>query len=151
MPDQRPENQEVRLTIRQLSTPLNAPGLRNVVILGDEFQRELQIGIGPCETLAILEKTDEGEKIPAESRPRAHDLLKGICDALGARVEKVVIDDLWKRTFYAKLHLFMDEESIVIDARPSDAIALALRAEAPIYASEAVMVAVAESQEEEGR
>ena len=149
MEDQGFENQEVRLTIRQLGTPANAPGVRNVVVLGDEFQRALYILIGACEALAILRRLEEAD-LPPAPQPLAHDLLMAVCETLGARVEKVVIDDLWNDTYYSKIHLFMDGEHLTIDARPSDAIALALRADAPLYASEAVMLAAARSQEESG-
>jgi bifunctional DNase/RNase len=140
--------QEVRLKIRQLGTPVNAVGVHNVVVLADEFNRELYIEIGPCEAMAILRGMD-GTEVPAVSQPQAHDLLMTVCETLGAKVEKVVIDDLWNRTYYAKLHLRLDGETLTIDARPSDAIALALRADAPLYASEAVIIAAAESREEQ--
>jgi len=147
MEEQRPENQEVMVKIRKIGTPVNAPGMHNVVVLGDEYQRELFIAIGPCEAMAILRRL-EGTEIPNVSQSYAHDLLMSICERLGAKVEKVVIDDLWNGTYFAKLHLSIDGEILSIDARPSDAIALALRAEAPLYVCESVIVAAAQSQEE---
>jgi bifunctional DNase/RNase len=134
------ENQEVLLEIRQLGTPVSAPGTQNIVVLGDAYNREIHISIGLCEAMAILRKLEAKESQPNE-KPYAHDLLLSICQAFGAKIEKVVIDDLWKKTYYAKLHFRLSGEAIFIDARPSDAIALALRAKSPIYATEAVMEA----------
>lgn len=141
-------NQEVRVTIRQIGMPANSLSAKNVVVLGDEYQRELYISIGPCEAMAILRRM-EGVDIPPASQPYAHDLLMAACEALGARLEKVVIDDLWNNTYYAKLHLSMDGETFAIDTRPSDAIAFALRADAPLFAIESVMITAAQSQEGE--
>jgi hypothetical protein len=62
-----------------------------------------------------------------------HDLLKTTIEKLGATVEKVVIDDLFRDIYYAKVFLRLNEEEIMIDSRPSDAIALAVRFEVPIY------------------
>jgi len=157
MEEARPDNQEVRLQIRQLGTPRHVVGGHNVVVLADEYQRELYIAIGPCEAMAILRRLEALGEVrgaanlvgSASSQPYAHDLLMAVCESLGAELEKVVIDDLWNNTYYAKLHFLLDGEDISIDARPSDGIALALRAEAPIYAAEAVMVAATRSQEEE--
>jgi uncharacterized protein len=146
MTENSPEN-EILLEVKQLGTPVNAPGTQNIVVLGDAYKRELHISIGLCEAMAILRKLD-----PKEARlgkkTYAHDLLLNICGALGSQVEKVVIDDLWKKTYYAKLHLRRGEESIAVDARPSDAIALAMRAEAPIYATESVMQTASYAAEE---
>ena len=140
------DNQEVRLRILQLGTPANEEQTRHIVILGDEYKRELLIQIGPCEAVAILRRLEvDPEAMP--NQPYAHDLLMAICDTMGATLDKVVIDDLWHKTYYAKLYFQMDGEVITIDARPSDAIALALRADAPMFASEAVMVAAEQSQQ----
>ncbi len=73
-------------------------------------------------------------------RPLTHDLTLQIVDLLEGKLEKVFIDRLQQNTFYAKLILRShSDQEIVVDARPSDSVALALRAEAPIYASEEVM------------
>jgi uncharacterized protein len=141
------ENQEVLLEIRQLGTPINAPGTQNIVVLGDAYNRELHISIGLCEAMAILRKLEENDAY-LTAKPYAHDLLLNICQVLNGRVEKVVIDDLWKKTYYAKLHLRIGNEVIALDARPSDAIALALRAKAPIYAVESVMQSASYPAEE---
>ena len=79
----------------------------------------------------------------APDRPFTHDLIKNILDRLNTRVERVTIDDLWQETFYARITLDHQGEILDIDARPSDAIALALRYKAPIYVAEAVLEATA--------
>ncbi len=147
MQDAGSENREVKLTIRQIGTPLNAAGARNLVVLADECQRDLYIAIGPCEAMAILRRLEEDSSAP-DGKPYTHDLLMTVCETLGAKLQKVVIDDLWNNTYYAKLHFLFDGETLTIDSRPSDAIALALRADAPLYASEQVMLAAARSEEE---
>ncbi|HEV2471279.1 MAG TPA: bifunctional nuclease family protein [Chthonomonadales bacterium] len=75
----------------------------------------------------------------APDRPFTHDLMKNMLDRLGATVERVTIDDLWQDTFYAKITLDRSGETMDIDARPSDAIAIALRYRAPIYVAESVL------------
>jgi len=67
-----------------------------------------------------------------------HDLLKNILDELGVKVERVVISDLKEEVYYARVRLKTDKGVLDIDARPSDAIALAVRVDAPIYVSEEV-------------
>ncbi len=74
-------------------------------------------------------------------RPFTHDLMRNIIDKLGGTVDRVVIDDLWQDTYYAKLHLRVGERVIEVDARPSDAIAVGLRFKAPIYVAESVLQA----------
>jgi len=111
-----------------------------LVELRDNYGRRVPILIGQFEAYSIalaLHGT-------APQRPLTHDLMRNILDRLGARVDRVVIDDLWRETFYAKIFLTVrknleDEEEIEIDARPSDAIAIALRFNAPIYMTEAVL------------
>lgn len=87
------------------------------------------IFIGPLETQAITSILD-GFSPP---RPMTHDLLMLIIPSLGGKVIKVTIDEIIDSTFFAKITIRRDEELLLIDARPSDSIALALRAEAPIY------------------
>jgi bifunctional DNase/RNase len=70
-----------------------------------------------------------------------HDLTRNILTRLGVSIDRVVIDDLWQGTFYAKIYLLHGDEEIEIDSRPSDAIALALRFRAPIYMAESVLEA----------
>lgn len=96
--------------------------------------RVVPIFIGPLETHSITSVID-GNKPP---RPMSHDLMLYILTSLGAIVEKVAIEEILDNTFYAKVSLRRGEEVIVLDARPSDSIALALRSNAPIYVSQAV-------------
>ncbi|HIE13437.1 MAG TPA: bifunctional nuclease family protein [Desulfotomaculum sp.] len=106
-----------------------------VLLLSDEREdRMLPIWIGPFEAHSIalaLEGTTLG-------RPLTHDLLKSICERAGARVASVIISDVRDGTYYAELHLKINNEEIVIDSRPSDAVALALRTVTPIFISEKV-------------
>ncbi len=101
-----------------------------VILLVDEPEaRVLPIWIGIAEAQAIALAL-EGLR---PERPLTHDLLLSACNRLGGVVSKVVISDLRDGTFFAELHLTQQGQSTVIDARPSDAIALALRSKAPIY------------------
>ncbi len=107
-----------------------------IVILRDiESQLFLPIWIGVFEANAIALKI-EGMEPP---RPMTHDLLKHTLDQLGATVEKIVISDLKESTFFAVIHVQQAGKPVEIDARPSDAIALALRAEAPIFVLRGVL------------
>src|SRR5262245_66424078 len=114
-----------------------------MIILRDEDdKRSLSIWVGLPEANAIAL---ELEKIPTQ-RPMTHDLIKNILEAVDARVSKVVVTDLKENTFYAVIHLRLGTTDLTVDSRPSDAIALALRVEAPISVAEAVL-AKAESVE----
>ncbi len=107
-----------------------------IVILKDLASESLlPIWIGVYEANAIAM---EIEKSVAQ-RPMTHDLVKNIVDQLGASVERVVINDLVDNTFYALLELNLNGNKLMIDSRPSDAIALALRSDCPIFVSEHVM------------
>ncbi|HWN41013.1 MAG TPA: bifunctional nuclease family protein [Thermoanaerobaculia bacterium] len=127
-------NQELKVEIRglMLDPSSNVP----IVILRDtQSQLFLPIWIGVFEANAIALRI-EGVEPP---RPMTHDLLRLMLDQLGARVEKIVISDLKESTFFAVIHVQQDGRSVGIDARPSDAIALALRADAPIYVLRGVL------------
>jgi bifunctional DNase/RNase len=107
-----------------------------IIILRDEEEkRSVQIWVGIFEANAIAL---EMEKI-ATPRPMTHDLIKNILEAIDARVVKVSVTDLKDNTFFAVLHLQVGEAEYTVDARPSDAIALALRVAAPIYVDEEVV------------
>ncbi|MDA2931538.1 bifunctional nuclease family protein [Acidobacteria bacterium AH-259-O06] len=107
-----------------------------IVILQDvEKNTLLPIWVGIFEANAIalqIERIDT-------PRPMTHDLLKNILMQLNTSVEKIVVSDLKENTFYALIHLQMDGDQITIDSRPSDAIALALRTDAPIFVTEEVI------------
>ena len=105
------------------------------VLLRDAQERSVLIWIGRFEALAISLALEGA----SADRPLTHDLLNNIVGKLGGRVERVLIDDLWNSTYYAKLLIAVNGDSLEIDSRPSDAIALGLRAKAPIYMSEAVL------------
>jgi len=112
-------------------------GTNGTVILLREVSsaRLLVIGIGALEASAIAMEL-EGMKPP---RPMTHDLLRTVLAKCGADVERITITDLRDETFYASISLSSKEGPIEVDSRPSDAIALALRAKAPIYCSESVL------------
>lgn len=107
-----------------------------VIILKDsDAKRFLPIWIGQFEATAILM---ELQGIQA-ARPLTHDLLKSLVNEFEVSLAKIVIDDIQDGTFFAKLHMERNGSTQVIDARPSDAIALAVRLKAPIFASEKVV------------
>jgi len=107
-----------------------------IVVLKDvASDTVLPIWVGIFEANAIQE---ELEKI-ARPRPVTHDLLRNLVRGLNAVVRKVVVSELRDDTFYAVIWMEQDGETVALDARPSDAIALALRWDCPIYASRAVL------------
>jgi len=109
---------------------------RHVVILKDaERDRYLPIWIGAWEASAIAMRL---QGVAAE-RPLTHDLFIASIEQLGARVDRIVISDLADETYHARLYLVRDGTEVEVDARPSDALALAVRSEASIYASEEVL------------
>ena len=113
---------------------------RHVVILKDtEGDRYLPIWIGAWEASAIAMRL---QGLAAE-RPLTHDLFAAALDRLGVRVERVVISELTDETYHARIHLERDGVQVEVDARPSDALALAVRAEVPIYAADEVLAQAA--------
>ncbi|MFC1926718.1 bifunctional nuclease family protein [Chloroflexota bacterium] len=112
---------------------------RVVILREKDTERYLPIWIGTAEADAIAIKLQE-VSVP---RPLTHDLLTSIINALGASVNSIVVCDLRDDTFYAKISLVADGKEIEIDSRPSDALALAVRAKVPIYAEESVLVKAA--------
>ncbi len=106
-----------------------------VVLRDQEGQRILPIWVGVFEANAIALEIENVET----PRPMTHDLLKRVVDALGGVVERIVVSELKENTFYASIHMQTSGGVRVIDARPSDAIALALRTEARIFVDEAVI------------
>ena len=117
-----------------------------VVVLKEEgLERYLAIWIGPYEADAITIKL-QGVEI---ARPLTHDLLKQSIDKLGAKVSHILVNDLQDDTFYARVVMDRDGERIELDSRPSDAIALAVRVQAPIFVSESVMERAGITPEEE--
>ena len=107
-----------------------------IVVLRDEQNSDmLPIWVGKAEASAIsftLERL-------SPPRPMTHDLMKSMLDSIDAKVISAVVTDLKDNTYFAKLHLLYGESEYSIDSRPSDAIALALRADAPIFATAEVL------------
>jgi bifunctional DNase/RNase len=105
-----------------------------IVIKERHGERSFPIVIGIVEIFAI----DRRLKGITPPRPMTHDLLASVIENLGAKIEKIVIDDLRHHTFYAKIHLKLNERTIKVDSRPSDAIALCSATNAPVYVAEHV-------------
>ncbi len=107
-----------------------------IVILKDrEGDRVLPIWVGVFEANAIALQIEN----VSTPRPMTHDLLRNIITDLDGRVDRIVVSDLKDNTFFALIHLTVKGEGIAVDARPSDAIALALRTRAPILVEESVI------------
>lgn len=123
------ENSGATTTIQPTSTTF--------VLLRDNFGREFRIFVLRDVAFAISMALEN--ELP--DRPFTHDLMKNLLDKLNASVERITIDDLWQDTFYAKITITHNGETMDIDARPSDAIAIALRFRAPIYVAESVLEA----------
>jgi hypothetical protein len=123
---------EVRIRGLMLDPATNMP----IVVLKDvasDTVMPIWVGIFEANAIAL-----EIEKMSAP-RPMTHDLTRDLIQHLNGQLERVVITELKDDTFFAMLWLRQDNEAIAIDARPSDAIALALRADCPIYVAEQVM------------
>jgi len=107
-----------------------------IVILKDlQGKRAIPIWIGLFEASAIATQMEEINL----ARPMTHDLMNEMLKILEVTVLKIVINDLKDNTFFATIHILKEDVSITVDARPSDAIALALRAGAPIFVDEKVI------------
>jgi hypothetical protein len=113
------------------------PGSNSPIVLLKEVSSDamLPIWIGVYEANAIAMEIEKA----AAQRPLTHDLLRNVVTQLGATVERVVITDLIESTFYATIVLDVGGRKVFIDSRPSDAIALALRTDSPIYVADHVM------------
>ncbi len=134
---------EMRVDAILFDLTTNAP----VVVLKDlEGKRILPIWIGPFEASAI-EMEIEDIKAP---RPMTHDLIKNVLDNVGAQVAKIVVNDLQENTYIATIHLSLNGKTVEIDSRPSDAIALALRTKARIFAVDWILKEACSLEEEGG-
>jgi len=123
---------EVRIRGLMMDPATNMP----IVVLkdvGSDTVMPIWVGIFESNAIAI-----EIEKVAAP-RPMTHDLTRNLMRHMNAQLEKIVINELRDDTFFAVLWLRQDGELVTMDARPSDAIALALRADCPIYVSEQVL------------
>jgi len=118
------------------SIRVNMTNYKRVVMLKEKTaQRYLPIWIGHFEADAIAIPM---QNVPV-SRPLTHDLLGSVIAALGGKVTQVIINELADETFYAKLIVDADGRHVEVDSRPSDAIALAIRAKVPIFVEDAVL------------
>ncbi len=118
------------------SIRLSLMNYQRVVILREkDADRYLPIWIGPSEADAIALRLQD----VSVARPLTHDLLRNLIEQLGARVVHILVNDLSNDTFYARIVLDVKGETIEIDARPSDAIALAVRTDSPIFAADDVL------------
>ena len=114
---------------------INETSDQQIIVLKElNGQRSFPIVIGIVEIFAI-DRRLKGIKPP---RPMTHDLLGSVVKNLGDKIEKIVINDLRNHTFYAKIALSLNERTVEIDSRPSDAIALGVASNAPIYVAEHV-------------
>lgn len=117
-----------------------------VVILKDPISgKYLPIFIGPCEAEAIAVKL-QGMTM---ERPLTHDLLKAMITELGGQVKHIIVNDLRQDTFFAQIVVDINGDSHAVDSRPSDAIALAVRLEVPIYVEDSVMERASITPDEE--
>jgi bifunctional DNase/RNase len=106
-----------------------------IIILRDETnERVLPIWVGPVEANAIALQVEN----VSTPRPMTHDLLRHVLTEMGGTLTRVIIHDLQESTFYAYLEIQQGEERLLIDARPSDALALSLRAKVPIFVNVSV-------------
>ena len=129
----------------RMELPSNTP----IVLLREqEGERFLPIWIGPVEAMAISSAID-GVEPP---RPQTHDLLSSVIEALGATLTRVVVTELRDNIFFADLVLDVEGRQVVVSSRPSDAVALAVRTRAPVFARPAVLdeagIEIREDEEE---
>jgi bifunctional DNase/RNase len=101
----------------------------------DGARRALPIWIGSHEARSIAL---EMEEVPVP-RPNTHDLIKNVLNGLGAKIDRVVVTELREGTYYAEIELTLAGRSVSVDSRPSDAIAVALRTKAPVFATDRVL------------
>ena len=123
---------EMRVTGIALDPFTNTP----IVILKDSTGKKiLPIWVGYSEASSIAMELEKTPRI----RPITHDLLKNILDMADCKISKIEVTELKDNTFYSLMYLKKEEKEIVIDSRPSDAIAIALRTDSPIYVKEEVI------------
>ena len=134
---------EVDVAMVKLDAEMKAP----IVVLREKSgksRRLLPIWVGIFEALAIFTEMENQHS----ERPMTHDLLKSVIEEVGAEVVSILVSELKETTFYAEITLRLSNEEVIkIDSRPSDAIALALRANVPIYVSEEIMASSSISQD----
>ena len=141
------ENSMMEMIIDSIRVSIVNYQQRVVILRVKESNRYLPIWIGPSEADSIALKLQEVD-VP---RPMTHDLLRSVIATLGASVSRIIVSDLNKDTFYAKIVLDVNGATMEIDSRPSDAIALAVRTDAPIFASDSVIEKAGVQMDEEGK
>ena len=112
-----------------------AKGAAVITLVEEQGERVLPIFIGMWEGMAILRELN---RAPAP-RPVLHDILYNLLQGFQARLEKVVVDAVHENTYYAQVYVTQHDSTMIADARPSDALALALKFQAPIYVADAVL------------
>lgn len=117
----------IRVNVKGIAYDLSGNPI--ILLTDQQEERVLPIWVGLLEAHAIAVALEQ-VLLP---RPLTHDLLKNACERLGANISRVVISDLRDSTYYAEVHLHLPGQEMVLDARPSDAVALALRASAPVF------------------
>ena len=142
-----PENPMTEVIIDSIRVSIVNYQQRVVILRVKESNQYLPIWIGPAEADSIALKLQDVE-VP---RPLTHDLLGAIISTLGANVTRIEVSDLENDTFFAKIILEIGGASMEIDSRPSDAIALAVRTDAPIFAHENVINKAGVKMDEDGK
>ncbi len=122
---------EVKIRSLLVDPTTNSPIVLLKELNGDAI---LPIWVGPYEANSIASEIEK----TAPQRPMTHDLLRNVITQMGGIVRKVVVTELRENTFYAVIEVDQDGETLLLDSRPSDAIALALRVDCPIYIREEV-------------
>jgi bifunctional DNase/RNase len=134
----------IEVTIDSIRVSLVSPP-RLIILKDIDQERFLPIWIGPFEAEAITIKLQDVDV----KRPLTHDLLNKFISELGATVSHVLVNDLRNDTYYARIIVSVDEKHLEIDSRPSDAMALAVRAQVPIFVAEEVMEKASITPEED--
>lgn len=126
---------EIRLSITGLVYNQTIVGTYGLVLSEIDGNRRFSVMIGEPEAQSIAMKLNN-KKSP---RPLTHDLINNILNILGTKLEKILIYNMVSDVFYSELHIRKEEEVIIVDARTSDAVALAVRSDAPIYISSEIL------------
>jgi len=131
-------NAEIKLTVAGLVYNQNVAGTYGLVLSEEGGNRRFSVMIGEPEAQSIALKMNN-RKSP---RPLTHDLILTLLSVFGARMEKVLIYEMINDVFYSELHMRKGDMAMVVDARTSDAIALAVRSECPVFIKEDIMSVV---------
>ena len=135
----------VRVKLKSLGVDGNT-NMPVMILTEEDGERTLEIWIGPAEATAIATRVADLEL----DRPLTHDLLASALRGLGGKLDEVVITRVEQSTYHAELRISRDGDPVILDARPSDAVALALRLEAEILVDEALLGSTAVELDEPG-